>query len=84
VNGKTLREIGNKFRLTRERIRQIEETLCARSTLVCAEHNRKNRVFDEVLGDYHQKSPQRWVELRFYDDYRWQRPINLGCGGRAQ
>jgi hypothetical protein len=38
----------------------------------------------EVLGNHHRKSPQRWMELRLYGDYRWQRPTNLGCGCRAQ
>ena len=37
----------------------------------------------EVLGNHHRKSPQRWMELRLYDDYGWQRPTNLGCGRRA-
>ena len=32
----------------------------------------------------HQKSPKRWMELRLYGDYGWQRPTNLGCGRRAQ
>ena len=38
----------------------------------------------EVLANHHPKSPQRWMELRLYDDYGWQRPINLGCRRRAQ
>src|SRR4029079_9228834 len=37
----------------------------------------------EVLGNHPRKSPRRWMELRLYDDYGWQRPINLGCGPRS-
>jgi hypothetical protein len=34
----------------------------------------------EILANHPQKSPPRWMELRLYDDYGWQRPINFGCG----
>ena len=38
----------------------------------------------EVLANHHQKSPQRWVELRLYLKYGSQRASNLGCCRRSR
>jgi hypothetical protein len=53
-------------------------------SLPCGEQSGQNALHSEVLENHHQKSPQRWMELRLYGDYDGKgRPIWVVAAERS-